>query len=277
MAAPLSVVILAKDEADRIEAALDSVSWAGEVLVADTGSSDGTCELARGKGARVVEIPWKGYVASRNLAHAAARHDWVLVLDADERVTPELAAEIRSVLAVDGSGCSGFVMTRLSHLAGRSIRHGTWYPDAKLRLGRRSSGLRAEGGRVHEQIVVNGRTGRLRSPLLHFPYRDVADAIRKGSSYARLSAIDRWERGGRVGAVALVLRPLFEFLRSLVFKRGFLDGRAGVASASLHAFSYFLKAAFLLELQRREGGSGAGRSGPGPTRPGFPELLLPPD
>ena len=250
MPSPLSVVLLVRNEEDRLPAALDSVAWADDVVVVDTGSRDGTRELAVRRGARLAEVPWEGYVRSRNRAHAEAAHDWVLVLDADERVTPALRDEIRAALAEDGAGHEGFSMPRLSHLGKVPVRHGTWYPDVKLRLGRRSAGLRAEGGRVHEQLLLEGRVGRFRSPLLHFPYRDISDSIRKASQYARLSAEDRWERGARGGVGALVLRPPFEFVRSFVLKGGFLDGRAGFATASLHAASYFLRAAYLLELER---------------------------
>ena len=188
MRAPVSVVILAKNEKDRLGAALESVTFADEVVVADTGSTDGTQELARLAGARVVPIGWDGFVASRNRALAEARHDWVLVLDADERVSPALRDEILAVLEKDDARVAGYRMPRLSHFLSRPVRHGTWYPDFKMRLGRRSRGLRAEGGRVHEVMVVDGPVERLVAPLVHHPYRDLSDALRKASTYARLGA-----------------------------------------------------------------------------------------
>ena len=251
MRAPVSIVILAKNEEDRLGAALESVVFADEVVVADTGSTDGTRDVARLAGARFVPIGWEGFVASRNRALAEARHDWVLVLDADERVPDALRAEILAVLEKDDPAAAGYRMPRLSHFLGRPLRHGTWYPDFKLRLGRRSRGLRAEGGRVHETLEVDGTVGRLTAPLVHHPYRDLSDALRKGSTYARLGALDRYDRGSRGSAPALFFRPLFEFFRFLVLRAGFLDGRVGFYVAFLHAFSYFLRAAFLLEIQRR--------------------------
>jgi glycosyltransferase involved in cell wall biosynthesis len=251
--APLSVVILVKNEEDRLPAALDSVAFADEVVVADTGSTDGTQDLARRAGARVVGIGWEGFVASRNRALAEARQDWVLVLDADERVPEALRAEILAVLENDDPAVSGYRMPRLSYFLGRPVRHGTWYPDLKMRLGRRSRGLRSEGGRVHETLEVNGPVGRLRAPLVHHPYRDLSDALRKASRYAELGAADRYERGARGSAASLFGRPLVEFFRFLVLKRGFLDGTVGWSVAFLHASSYFLRAAFLLERQRRPG------------------------
>ncbi len=247
----VSVVFMVKDEADRLGPALVSVGWADEIVVADSGSTDGTQELARAAGARVETITWEGYVASRNRALALAAHDWVLVLDADERVSPALADEVRRVVEAP-AGTAGFRMPRLSHVGPRPIRHGVWWPDRKLRLGLRSRGLRAMGGRVHEWIEVDGEVQDLTRPILHFPYRDVTDAVRKIAIYARLSALDRFDRGARGGVLSVLLRPPLEFLRSWVLKRGFLDGRAGVFVAVLHAWYYLLRAAFLLEEAERE-------------------------
>lgn len=251
MRAPLSVVILVKDEEDRLPGALASVAFADETVVADTGSTDGTRDLARLSGARVVPIGWEGFVASRNRALAEARHDWVFVLDADERVPEALRDEILAVLDDGDPDVAGYRMPRLSYFLRRPVRHGTWYPDLKLRFGRRSRGLRAEGGRVHETLEVDGPVGRLETALIHHPYRDLSDALRKASRYAQLGAEDRYEKGMRGSATGLFGRPLFEFFRFLFLRFGFLDGFVGVSVAFLHASSYFLRAAFLLELGRK--------------------------
>lgn len=251
MRTPLSVVLIVKNEQDRLPEALESVAFADEIVVADTGSTDETARVARLGGARVESIGWEGFVASRNRALAEARHDWALVLDADERVSPALRDEILAALERDDPAISGYRMPRLSHFFGRPVRHGTWYPSYKLRLGRKSRGLRAEGGRVHEVMVVEGATERLVAPLIHYPYRDLSDALRKASTYARLGAQDRFDRGVRGSGVGLFVRPVVEFFRSLVLRAGFLDGRVGFYVAFLHAWSYFLRAAFLLEIQRR--------------------------
>lgn len=247
----VSVVFMVKDEVDRLGPSLASVAWADEVLVADTGSTDGTQELARAAGARVESIPWEGYVASRNRALALATHDWILVLDADERVSPALADDVRRVVETPPDA-AGLRMPRLSHVGGQPIRHGVWSPDRKLRLGLRSRGLRAAGGRVHEWIEVDGAVRDLAGPILHFPYRDVADAVRKNTLYARLSALDRFDRGARGHVLSVFFRPPLEFLRSWILKRGFLDGRAGVGVALLHSWYYLLRAAFLVEESERE-------------------------
>lgn len=241
---------MVKDEFDRLGPSLASVRWADEILVVDTGSKDGTPNLAREAGARVEVIPWEGYVASRNRALSLARHDWVLVLDADERVSPPLAEELLRT-AETSDGVAAFRMPRLSHIGGQPVRHGVWAPDRKLRFGLRSKGLRAAGGRVHEWIEADGEVRDLVHPILHFPYRDVSDAVRKNTIYARLSALDRFDRGGRGGVVPILFRPPLEFLKSWVLKRGFLDGRAGIGVALLHASYYLLRAVFLVEETER--------------------------
>ena len=249
MGTPVSVVILAKDELDRLPAALASVRWVDEVLVADTGSTDGTPEMARAAGARVEEIPWEGFVASRTRALALATHDWVFSLDADERVTERLRDEILAALAGDDGSFAGLSMPRLSTLLGRPVRHGVWFPDVQFRIGRRSRGFRVTGGRVHESFAVDGPVRRLSTPLRHEPYRDLPDALRKASLYAALAAADRASQGAPAGVGALAFRPALEFFRSLVVKRGFLDGATGVTVAFLHAWYYFLRAAFRVEAE----------------------------
>ena len=250
MAAKISVVLLVRDEKDRLPGALASVGWADERLVVDTGSTDGTPELAREAGARVVEVPWEGYVASRNRAISLASHDWIFFVDADERVSGALRDEILGRLATDGETLAGLLMPRLSNFLGRPVRHGAWYPDVQFRMGRRSRGFRVVGGRVHETYEVDGPVARLKSPLQHEPYRNLSDYLRKATLYARLAAEDRAERGDRAYGAAILLRPPFEFVRSFLFKGGFLDGAAGAEVAFVHAWYYLLRAVYLREIRR---------------------------
>ena len=255
MSAPLSVVILAKDERDRLPAALASVRWADEVLVVDTGSTDGTPEMAGAAGVLVERIAWEGFVASRERALALASHDWVFSLDADERVPERLRDEILAALAGDDGSFAGLSMPRLSTYLGRTVRHGAWFPDVQFRIGRRSRGFRVTGGRVHESFAVDGTVRRLSTPLCHEPYRDLSDVLRKASLYAGLAAADRASRDAPAGLGALAVRPAFEFFRSLVVKRGFLDGATGVTVAFLHAWYYFLRAAFRVEAETGAAGA----------------------
>jgi len=254
----ISVVLVVRNERDRLPQALETVGWADEVLVADTGSTDGTREFARSAGARVEELPWEGYVATRNRALALAAHDWVFFVDADERVTDALRHEILERIAAGGEALAGLRMPRLSRFLGRPVRHGAWYPDLQFRAGRRSRGFRAAGGRVHEGFFADGPVVRLRCPLLHEPYRDLSDFLRKAALYARLAAEDRAEKGGRSGPASILVRPPFEFFRSFVLKAGFLDGTAGAQVAFVHAWYYLLRAAYLREIARSSA-SGAGK------------------
>jgi glycosyltransferase involved in cell wall biosynthesis len=258
----LSVALLVRNERDRLPAALATVGWADEVLVVDTGSTDGTQEFARAGGVRVVELPWEGYVASRNRALALASHDWVLFVDADERVPDALRDEIKTRLSADGETLAGLKMPRLSTFLGQPVRHGAWAPDVQFRLGRRSRGFRVTGGRVHETFVADGPVALLSSPLLHEPYRNLSDFLRKASLYARLAAEDRCDRGQRSSLAGTFVRPVLEFLRSFIVKRGFLDGRTGVTVAFLQAWYYFLRAAFLREIER-DGLAASRRDGKG--------------
>jgi glycosyltransferase involved in cell wall biosynthesis len=256
---PISVILLVKNEHDRLPAALATVGWADEILVADTGSTDGTQEMARKSGARVEEIPWEGYVASRNRALSLATHDWVFFVDADERVPESLREEIRRRLSEDGETIAGLRMPRRSTFLGREVRHGAWAPDVQFRVGRRSRGFRVSGGRVHETFLADGPVVLLSGLLLHEPYRDLSDFLRKASLYARLSAEDRYDLGQRANILGTLIRPLFEVLRSLLVKQGFLDGKIGVTVAFLQGWYYFLRAAFLREIEREKAAPGIGR------------------
>ena len=249
--APLSVVLIVKNEQDRLPEALESVDFADEIVVADTGSTDETARVARLGGARVASIGWEGFVASRNRALAEARHDWVLVLDADERVSPALRDEILAALEKDDPAISGYRMPRLSHFLGRAIRHGTWYPDYKLRLGRRSRGLRAEGGRVHEVMVVDGAMERLvdaahPSPLPR-PLRRAPKGVdvRAARRARPLRPRRPRERDGTFSPAARRVLPLPR-------SPGGVSGRSRrVPRCVSPRVIVFLRAAFLLEIQRR--------------------------
>jgi len=245
--ARLSVLFLVKNEADRLPAALATVAWADEVVVVDTGSTDATRALAAARGARVLEVPWEGWVVSRNRALAEARNDWVLFLDADERVSPELRTEIQQELADGAPGIDGFYIPRLVHYLGRWWYRGGWYPDYRLRLFRRA---KASWGGVnpHEKVLIEGRTRRLTGSLLHFTYADVSQHLQTVNRLTDISAIETLKRD-RVSTGRLVSRPFWRFFRSLVFDRGVLEGWPGFFVAATAGFYVFLKYAKALELR----------------------------
>ncbi len=235
--AELCVAVIAQDEAARLPAALASVAWAGERLVLDGGSRDGTPELARRLGARVVERPFTDYGEQRNAALAAAERPWVLFLDADESVPPELAREIAGVLRAPGEAV-GFEIPRRNHLGGRWLRHGGLYPDHQLRLMRRERARYA--GRVHERAQVDGPVGRLAEPIEHRTYADRADLLRKVRRYAVLEGRERAARGE--SSWALLARVPWRFAQVLLLRAGWRDGADGWVHAgalTLYAWLVF--------------------------------------
>jgi glycosyltransferase involved in cell wall biosynthesis len=243
---PVTVTVITLNEATNIEACLASVAWADEVVVIDCGSQDGTGDLARGKGARVIVRDWPGYSAQKNFAADEAKHDWILSVDADERVTPALAEEIRGVLASSPSG-AGFRIPRVTWHLSRWIRTTDWYPDFQLRLYHRrraSWALRA----VHESVTAHGDVGELANDLQHFAYRDVGHHHATMERYTTLAAKEMYDKGRRAGVFDLTLHPFAAFIRNFILRRGFLDGTAGLVISSMNAYYVFLKFAKLWAL-----------------------------
>jgi glycosyltransferase involved in cell wall biosynthesis len=249
--AKLSVTIITLNEAGHIEACLDSVAWADERLVVDSGSTDGTPDLARARGARVIVRDWPGYAAQKNFAAGEASHDWILSVDADERVTPELAAEIQRTLAMEPAA-PGFRVPRVNWHLGRWIRTTDWYPDYQLRLYDRRRG-RWPIRQVHESVSTDTPPAVLTHELQHYSYRDLSHQLQTLDRYSTLAA-DQMRREGRRATLAdLLLHPPAAFLRNYVLKRGFTDGAPGLIISAMNAHYVFLKYAKLWALTERGG------------------------
>ena len=240
--ARLSVIVITRNEAHRLGACLASVPFADEVVVVDSGSTDGTQALAARLGARVVETAdWPGFGAQKNRALDAAGGDWVLSLDADERVTTELAAQIRAVVAGDATAGApaAWTLSRLSSLAGRWVRHGDWYPDPVLRLFRRGA-ARFSDDLVHERVVFEGTPGRLDGHLLHDSMPTLDDLLAKLNRYSGERALQMRRRGRAGGLGKAIGHGAWAFLRSYLLKRGFLDGAVGfVVAVSIAEGTYY--------------------------------------
>ena len=228
----LSVVIITKNEEANIGRTLESVQWADERIIVDSGSTDLTIALARRHGAKVFEEEWKGYAAQKNSAIAKASSEWVLSLDADEQVSPELAENIRHITRSGGPlTASGYFMARRNFFLGRWIRHGGFYPDRKLRLFRRGSGEFSERA-VHENMRVNGATAAISGDLIHNAYPTLTGYIDTMNRYSTLAA-EVLIRERRVKSslmwffVNVRLRPVLNFIWNCFFRGGFLDGREG--------------------------------------------------
>jgi glycosyltransferase involved in cell wall biosynthesis len=245
----LSACIVALDEEDRIADCLASLGFCDEIVVVDSHSRDRTRELAAAAGARVIERDWPGHVAQKEYAVRAARHDWVLCLDADERVPHALETEITGLRDAGFPGHAGWRGRRLSSYLGRWMRFGAWYPDWNLRLFDRRRG-RWTGDDPHDRVEVQGTVGRLRGTLLHHPYRSLAEHLRTIDRYTTIMAEGMHTRGRRAGPGDLVWRPAGRFFQAYVLKLGFLEGWRGLLQAYLAAHYGGLKYAKLLVLQR---------------------------
>lgn len=243
----LTVTIIAKDEATRIADALTSVAWADERLVIDSGSRDDTVAIATPLATRVEVRPWPGYGAQKNAAADLATHDWILSLDADERVTPSLAAEIQRVLA-DPSPAAAYRMPRVTWYLGHWIRTTDWYPDRAPRLyDRRRARWRTEP--VHESLEVDGAIADLAGELEHRPYDDVSDHLARMDTYTTLAARQMLTRGRVARARHLLGHPVAAFFRNYIARGGFRQGTTGLVVSLLNATYVLLKFVKLFELQ----------------------------
>jgi glycosyltransferase involved in cell wall biosynthesis len=250
----ISACIITKDEADRIAACVESVRFLDEVVVLDSGSRDGTPDICRRLGARVIETDWPGYVAQKNRAADAAENDWVFSLDADERVDAGLRADLERLKAAHAEGAppmAAYAVPRRVHALGRWIRHGGWFPEWRLRLFDRRQG-RWGGLDPHDRFETGGPTARLRGGYLeHHTWRSLEDYVARLNRYSSLAARGMHARGLRAALWSVVFRPAFRFVRMYFLRLGFLDGWAGFQLARLEAFGAFLKYAKLRELGRR--------------------------
>jgi glycosyltransferase involved in cell wall biosynthesis len=243
----LSVILITRDEASNIAACLESVAWADEIVVVDSGSTDETPAICRRYTPNVTVTDWPGFGPQKNRALDRATGDWVLSIDADERVTPELRSEIEQALKAPDA--EAYELPRLSSYLGQAMRHGGWWPDHVTRLFRRGSARFSEA-RVHETLEVNGSTGRLKQHLIHHPFRSLDQVIAKMDSYSTAAAAGMAERGRSAGLTSAVLHGFFAFLRTYVLRAGFLDGRLGFVLAVSNAEGAYYK---YLKLAERSG------------------------
>jgi glycosyltransferase involved in cell wall biosynthesis len=247
----LSVVLIVRNEAARLEACLESVAWADEIVVIDSGSTDETVAIARRFTDRVVSAEWSGFGALKNRALALATREWILSVDADERVTQALKDEILHALRAD-TDCDGYEISRLSYYCGRYMKHGGWWPDRVARLVRKGRG-RFTDEPVHERLVIEGKVGRLAEPLIHDTYDDFEQVLEKLNRYSTIAAQRMLEAGKRAGLLTAVSHGCWSFLRTYLFQLGFLDGRQGFMLAvtnAEHSYYRYLKLWRLLEKRK---------------------------
>lgn len=243
---PLTVTVITLNEERNLRRALESVRFAKEIVVVDSGSTDRTREIADSFGARFVTNPWAGYGRQKNYAHSLAKEPWILNIDADESVSPELAKEIEEALSNPSPEIGGFRIPRKAWYLGRWILHGGWYPNPLIRLSRREGSKWTEP-EVHEALLVEGKVSALQSALLHYPFGSLEDQVRANLRYAREGSRELRRRGLKPRIWKLLFKPLGKFLETYVWKAGFLDGLPGFLISVNAAHSMFLKQALLFE------------------------------
>jgi len=247
----LSVIIITRDEADNIRACLESVAWADEIIVVDSGSQDDTVAISREFTPHVhVHNDWTGFGVQKNRALGYASKDWVLSLDADERVTPELRREIEAVLS-NTNAAAAYRIPRLSSYCGRFMRHSGWYPDYVLRLFRRGS-ARFSDDLVHERLLVEGKMAQLESMLLHYAFDNPEEVLQKVNQYSSAGAQMMRQRGRQATLTGAVLRGLWSFVRTYFLRAGFLDGREGFMLAVSNAEGTYYRYLKLMLLNQEK-------------------------
>jgi glycosyltransferase involved in cell wall biosynthesis len=245
----VSAVLITRNAANVLEPCLESLGFVDEIVVVDSASSDGTGELAARRGARVVQKEWLGFGRQKQFAVEQAKNDWVLCLDADERVSPELAASIRSALGAPVSPV--YRMARRNRFLGRWLAHGEGYPDWSPRLFNRMN-ARWSDDLVHEKVLYAVTPGTLQGDLMHDSTDDLTGYLERQNRYTTLAARQAFERGVSAGAVHLLLSPVVRFLKFYILRLGFLDGVPGLLHISIGCMNSYLKYAKLIELHKAE-------------------------
>lgn len=246
---PISLVVITLNEENNIERCLKSVPWASDVVVLDSGSKDKTVDLAKNLGARTFVEDFKGFREQKQRATDLAKFDWIISLDADEALSPELAGQIQNLLKNPMNSVGGYEVPRISFHLGRWISHGGWYPDYQLRFFNRKA-CKWIGGHVHEK-VSGENIKRLSSPIQHWVFTSLADQVDTNNEYSSKGAVDLFEKGQRFSLFKLIFKPISKFLETYLWKLGLLDGLPGFIISVGASYSIFLKYAKLWELGRK--------------------------
>lgn len=244
---PISVCVITLNEEENIRDCLESVKWADEIVLVDSFSVDRTVAVAREYTDRIFQRKWKGINDQRQYCLEVATHEWVLCVDADERLTPELANEIQSFFKDGDPECAGFEMPRRTWYLGRWIRGSGWYPAHKVRLFRRAAGRFGDND-PHDKVLIDGEVRRLRHDLLHYSYRDLAHHVATVNSFSTTAARRKFRKGKRGSLAAMLFKPPWRFFWQYILRRGFRDGVPGLLIGAMSAYTVFLRSAKLWEM-----------------------------
>ncbi len=243
---PLSVAIITKNEEDKLPDCLKSVSFADDIVVVDSGSTDKTVEIARSFGCRVFIEDWKGYGPQKNSAVQKCKNEWALILDADERI-PEETKDVIAEIIGNTNSADAYSFPRKNFFHGKWIKHGGWWPDEVIRLFRKDRG-KISNRNVHEAVEVNGATKRLQTPILHYPIKNIEEILKKINSYSSLGAKDLHQTGQTSSIIKATTHSLSAFVKTYFLKQGFRDGKEGLIIAFSGAVNTFYKYVKLMEL-----------------------------
>jgi len=246
---PISIIIITKNEQDNIKDCLESIKWAKEIIVVDSGSSDFTESICKEYTDKFFVRDWPGFGLQKQRALDLASEKWVFSIDADERVTPDLKEEIISIVQSDAKH-SGFYVPRLAHYLGKEIRYAGWYPDYVVRLVKKDKASFSFDN-IHERIILEGSVGHLSNHLLHYPYKNIKHHLEKINQYSSIASKSLFNKGKRISWAMIFVKSIFSFFRSYVLRKGFLGGWSGLVISCSTAISVYLKYLKLRELQNK--------------------------
>lgn len=248
--AKISAIVITFNEAANITECLESLKWCDEIIVIDSTSSDNTCELARKFTNNITITGNLPYGEKRNIGIDKAAYDWILWIDADERISNELKEEITGLTNVTQAKCDAYLVNRRSYFINKFIKHSGWYPDYTLRLFRKSAGIRFDSSLVHEKAVYSGKPGRLKHDILHYTDRDFEHYIKKLNNYTSLSAEELYTKGRKASFFDIIFRPAFTFFKMYFLKLGILDGYMGLVLSTLSSVHVMTKYSKLYLLNK---------------------------
>ncbi len=251
----ITAIIPCKNEAHNIEAVLKSVTWCNEILVVDSFSTDNTVELAKKYTDRIIQSEYINSASQKNRAIPQATHEWILLVDADERVTPELQKEIQTILASDTILFDAFWIYRRNYFMGKEIKYSGWQRDKVIRLFKRDA-CRYEEKQVHAEIITNGKTGKLKNKLQHYTFKDIFHYLEKWDRYSTWSANDASKKVQNPNLYHFIIKPAFRFWKHYIIDLGILDGYVGFIVCSLAAKGVFMRYVKLYGLRRKGIGTG---------------------
>ena len=246
----VSACVMTYSKEDLIEDCLESIKWADEIIVVDSYSTDKTLDICRKYTDKVYQRKWTGFRDQRNYTMSLASYEWILFVDIDERISPELYEEIQLHLRDDSNRRDGFYLPRKTYYLGKWINHGEWYPAYSLRLYRKDKGHWVN--EPHEHLELNGNAKYLKNDMWHFTHRDLSDQLLTIDKYTDMIAVEMEKSSVRFVTLKLIFRPLFRLIRGYFFKRGFLDGVPGIVVAITTSFYVFMKYAKLWEIRIKD-------------------------